>query len=44
MATVSKERLISSDDHVDISHDSVKKHLAARCGQAVPLPTPGIRD
>ncbi len=30
MATVSKERLISSDDHVDISHDSVKKHLAAR--------------
>ena len=27
MATKTLERLISSDDHVDLSHDDVKKHL-----------------
>ena len=27
MATQTLERLISSDDHVDLSHEDVKKHL-----------------
>ena len=30
MATETLERLISSDDHVDLSHDDVKKHLTAK--------------
>ena len=30
MATVTHERLISADDHVDLAHDSVKAHLASK--------------
>jgi predicted TIM-barrel fold metal-dependent hydrolase len=30
METASNERLISSDDHADLSHENVKKHLAAK--------------
>src|SRR5690349_362993 len=30
MATSTRERLISADDHVDIAHDSVKAHLASK--------------
>ena len=30
MATATKERLISSDDHVDVGHDDVKSHLASK--------------
>jgi predicted TIM-barrel fold metal-dependent hydrolase len=29
-ASTSPERLISADDHVDLSHDSVKRHLASK--------------
>ena len=29
MTTETLERLISSDDHVDLSHEDVKKHLAS---------------
>ena len=29
MTTTSTERLISADDHVDLSHDRVKAHLAS---------------
>src|SRR5207245_1408376 len=29
-ASMSAERLISADDHVDVSHDSVKGHLASK--------------
>ena len=30
MTTTAPERLISADDHVDLSHDRVKEHLASR--------------
>jgi predicted TIM-barrel fold metal-dependent hydrolase len=30
MASMTGERLISADDHVDLTHDSVKAHLASR--------------
>jgi predicted TIM-barrel fold metal-dependent hydrolase len=30
METATTERLISSDDHADMSHDNVKKHLASK--------------
>ena len=30
MTTTSTERLISADDHVDLSHDRVKAHLASK--------------
>jgi uncharacterized protein len=30
MATTTTERLISADDHVDLSHDNVKAHLASK--------------
>src|SRR6188474_1675227 len=30
MTTATSERLISADDHIDVSHDSVKAHLAAK--------------
>jgi len=30
MAPTTHERLISADDHVDLTHDSVKAHLAPR--------------
>ena len=30
MATSTKERLISADDHVDLSHERIKSHLASR--------------
>jgi predicted TIM-barrel fold metal-dependent hydrolase len=30
MSTITQQRLISSDDHVDVSHDTVKQHLAPR--------------
>ena len=30
MATQTVERLISSDDHVDLSHDDVKRHLTPK--------------
>jgi predicted TIM-barrel fold metal-dependent hydrolase len=30
MTTTAPERLISADDHVDLSHESVKRHLASR--------------
>src|SRR5215468_3824278 len=30
METATPERLISADDHVDVSHDAVKAHLAAK--------------
>ena len=30
MATQTLERLISSDDHVDLSHEDVKKHLTPK--------------
>ena len=29
-STATQERLISADDHVDVSHDSVKAHLASK--------------
>jgi len=30
MATQTLERLISSDDHVDLSHEDVKRHLTPK--------------
>ncbi len=30
MDTMTGERLISADDHVDLTHDSVKAHLASK--------------
>src|SRR5579862_6267996 len=30
MATVTEERLVSADDHVEMTHDRVKAHLASR--------------
>jgi uncharacterized protein len=30
MSTITPQRLISSDDHVDVTHDTVKEHLAPR--------------
>ncbi|MCB0996809.1 MAG: amidohydrolase [Acidimicrobiales bacterium] len=32
--TTSRERLISADDHVDLSHDVIKSHLASKHHQA----------
>src|ERR1700730_527244 len=34
MPTATHERLISADDHVDLSHDSVKAHLASESHDA----------
>ena len=43
MATMTGERLISADDHVDLTHDAVEANLASKYHDAYDTALQGVR-